>query len=304
MDITEKHSWVKKSTFQAKKIDNISELVAINESNQSKEYQEAVENFSEVHGSLQSSFRPTTPISLSIAADFHRSFKRSKEMSGKTVLTRTISFKAKDPITMQQEMETFEIQLNEWLKQKKCLKSISEADPKLRITQESKEAFKDKDDTWMYYSAETNHVCLDYLRALGSVTHYVSSVTLGASRYTVNNTKSMAKSGSLSAGVSGTPYASATASGGIKRGWFQFNRNKETIGKVPDKDNFLLYRGKEEAVVRCSYSPLSYLVSHPHLRSELDSAVEEYIDSQVHGTSEFSIFDHCLVFACVIHYAT
>ena len=287
MDITEKHSWVKKSTFQAKKITMISELVAIDECNQSKEYQEIVENFSEVHGTLQSSFRPATPISLSIAADFHRSYKHSKEMAGKTVLTRTISFKVKDPITMQQEKETFETQLNEWLKRKDCLKPLSNADPKHQITEESKEAFKDKDGIWLCYTPATNHVCLDYLRALGSVTHYVSSVTLGASRYTVHNIKTVTKSASQSAGVSGTPYASAAVSSGIKKGLFKFSRNKETIGKVPDRNTFLSYRGTEEAVVRCSYSPLSYLVSHPHLRSELDSAVEEYIDSQVHGTSEF-----------------
>ena len=287
MDITEKHSWVKKSTFQAKKIDKIADLVAINESNQSNEYQEIVENFSEIHGSLQSSFRPTTPISVSIAADFHRSYKHSKEMAGKTVLTRTISFKVKDPITMQQEMETFETQLNEWLKQKKCLKPLNGVDPELGMTEESQGAFEAEDGTWWCYTPATNHVCLDYLRALGSVTHYVSSVTLGASRYTVRTTKSVTKSASQSAGVSGTPYASAAVSSDVKKGLFKLNRNKETIGKVPDKNDFLPYRGNDEAVVCCSYSPLSYLVSHPHLRSELDSAVEEYIDSQVHGTSEF-----------------
>ena len=278
MDITENHSWVKKSTFQAKKITKISELVAINECNQSNEYKEVVKKFDEVHGSLESGYKPITPISISIAADLHRSCKSTREMFGKTVFTRTVSFKAKDPITLQKERETFETELNEWLKQKKCIKPLNEADPELGITEESKYAFEDG-RTWWYYTPATNHECLDYLRAVGSVTHYVSSVTLGASTYTVHNIT--AKKSRISSGP--------TASSGITSGFFKFVGTKETIGKVPDTDKPLQYRGTDEAVIRCSYSPLGYLVSHPHLRSELDSAIEEYIDSQVHGTSEFTV---------------
>ena len=286
VDVTEQHSWVKKSTFQAKPITSTKELLAINECNQSKEYQEVVEKFFDVHGELQSNFKPSTAVSLSIAADFHRSYRSSKAMSGKTVLTRTVAFKAKDPIAMQANIERFEIQLNKWLVQKKCLRQVSKADPKLRITEASECVCEDNEGVLWYYAPETNHECIDYLKALGSVTHYVSSVTLGASSYTVNTMKSDTKSGSYSDGFSGASYLSSSSKSSVSKGIFKFKKNKETIGKLPDKNQFLTYRGDEEAVVCCSYSPLSNLVSHPHLQKELESAIEEYIDSQVHGTSK------------------
>ena len=59
MNITEKHSWGKKSAFQAKEVNNTKQLIVINESNQFKKYHEVVESYSEVQTALESSFRPS-----------------------------------------------------------------------------------------------------------------------------------------------------------------------------------------------------------------------------------------------------
>ena len=61
---------------------------------------------------LESSFRPdpSKPISVNIAADFHRSNTRSKTIKGTTVLTRTIAFRTRDPTTRRHNVKKEEFE--------------------------------------------------------------------------------------------------------------------------------------------------------------------------------------------------
>lgn len=83
-----------------------------------------------------------------------------------TVLTRTVAFCAKGLTRRKEQIEDFEERLQKWL----C--------KKYPCTKES-------DETCYIYLPKTNHLCIDYLKELGGVTHYVSSLTLGATRYQV-----------------------------------------------------------------------------------------------------------------------
>ena len=100
VDMTAKHPWVTKSAFQAKPVIR-KELMVINESNRSQRSREHVETHTSMHQGLESSFRPdpTIPINITVAADFHRSSSRSKTINSQTVLTRTVAFRAKVPLS-------------------------------------------------------------------------------------------------------------------------------------------------------------------------------------------------------------
>ena len=364
VNITEKHPWVKKSSFQAKPVRFnrlVSDLIVINESNQFKKYNEVVESYSEVQTALESSFRPSPnqPIDISIAADFHRSFTNKKSMKGKTVLTRTIAFRVFDPVTRAENKEEFEIQLNKWLKKMGCIKNskdnkipaeckvpkqgteeastpqqrdgkgdtcekIEEAStPQQRdgkgdtcekieeaSTPQQRDGKRDtcekieeastpqqrdgKGDSFEYYTPETNHYCIQYIRALGGVTHYVSSITLGATSYHVETEKLINLSLSQSAGVSVDRFASSTLKSRAKKRKFVSSSKTEAIGRVPPHDksgnlDILQFRSMREAVVRCSFTSLSNLVTHPHLQKEVEAAIQEYIDFQLRGTRKFAL---------------
>ena len=315
MDITEKHSWGKKSAFQAKEVKRtkdryLKDLIVINESNQFKKYLEVVESYSEVQTALESSFRPSpnVPIDVSIAADFHRSFRNKKSINGKTVLTRTIAFRTNAPITRAAEKEVFEVQLNEWLEKSN---SIQKGDANTIIPEECKipnykpkkvdqpcgtatPANDGKKESFWYYTPDTNHSCIGYLRALGGVTHYVSSITLGASEYHVETEKLLNLSLSQSTGAHVDRFASATVKSHKKKKQFVSRSKTEAIGRVPVLErgkpkDLLPFRSKDEAVVRCSFTSLGNLVTHPHLQKELEAAIQEYIDFQLHGTRKFII---------------
>lgn len=278
INITAKHPWVTKSAFQAKPVTR-EELIVINESNRSLKSKEHVETYTSIQQGLESSFRPdpTTPINITVAADFHRSSTRSKTIDSKTVLTRTIAFCAKDPFSRnrdEENKEDFEKNLHEWLVRKKCY-------PVTCAIHTSKGCG--------LYSETTNHHCIDYLKELGGVTHYVSSITLGATKYQVILNSTYFNSLSASSEVSAHNFTLASTKTKASRKVFQSQCKEQHIGKIPDgKDDAIPFRTRGEAVVKCSYNSLANLVSHPQLREFLECGISEYIDSKKNGTRKLN----------------
>ena len=284
VNITAKHPWAKKSTFQAKPVSDASDLIVTNESNHFQRSSQQIETYSEMQAGLESSFRPdpSKPISINVAADFHRSDTRSKTIKGTTVLTRTIAFRARYPTTKRQDVkkEEFEKQLHTWLLLQRrnlvsCKTCGKNPDP---------ESCQCADCT---YDPKTNHYCIEYLRELGGVTHYVSSITLGAKKYQIELNSTLFTSLSTATGISADAIASVSVKSKSTRKVFQSSSKEQLIGKIPQHDQareLLKFRTKGEAVVQCSYHSLANLVSNPNLREELDSGIQEYIDSQKNGT--------------------
>ena len=276
VDITAKHPWATKSAFLAKKV-NKHELIVINESNRSQRSREQVETYTTIQQGLESSFRPdpTTPINVTVAADYHRSNTKSKTISSHTVLTRTIAFRANDllcRVENEDSRKDFETNLHDWLVKKRCY-------PVKCGVHHSYEC--------RLYAARTNHHCIEYLKELGGVTHYVSSVTLGATRYQVTLNSTLFHSFSSSSEVSAHTVASATTKSKISRKVFQSQSKEQNIGRLPESKDILQFRSKGEAVVKCSYNSLANLVSHPQLRKLLERGINEYIDLKRNGTREF-----------------
>ena len=288
VDITAKHPWARKSAFQAKLVLQANDLIVTNESNQFLRTSQQVETYSEMQAGLESSFRPdpSKPISVNIAAEFHRSNTRSKTIKGTTILTRTIAFRARDPTTRRQndKKEEFEKHLHTWLllqpEEKKlvsCKNCGENPDPK---------SCQCADCT---YSAKTNHYCIDYLRELGGVTHYVSSITLGAKKYQIELNSTLFTSLSTATGITADAIASASVKTKSTKKVFQSSSKEQLIGKLPQHDqanlrDLLKFRTKGEAVVQCTYNSLANLISNPDLRKQLDLGIQEYIDKQKNGT--------------------
>lgn len=310
VDITAKHPWVTKSAFQAKSVKS-KDLIVINESNKFHSSQEHVEKYSDVQAGLESSFRPdpSKPINVTVAADFHRSSIRSKTIDSKTLLTRTVAFHAQDPANRDETTEEFEANLHKYLVKEKCFlpckeyphcctESLANRDDTTE-TNHHKYSVKEKrfSQCEKYphscadckYNATTNHKCIRYLKELGGVTHYVSSVTLGATRYQVYRNSTLFGSASTSSGISADTFVSASTKTKASRKVFNFNSKVHRIGKIPESldCSVLQFRTKGEAVVKCSYNSPANLVSHPNLRMQLEMGIHEYIDSKKNGTRKY-----------------
>ena len=267
IDISARQPWVRKSAFQAKEVKKKEELIVINESNKFHESKEQIETYTAIHADLESGFRPdpTKPISVTIAADYHRSSSRSKTINSKSLLTRTIAFCARDPSRISEE-EVFEANLKKWLKERGCFDGKK-------------------------WNKTTNHHCIQYLNELGGVTHYVSSITLGATKYQVSLNSTLFNSLSTSSGIKAETFVTASAKTKVSSKVFQSHQKQQHIGRVPDEKEegrLINFRTKAEAVVKCSYTSLANLVSDPTLQRMLDRGINEYIDKKKNGTRKFT----------------
>ena len=280
IDITVKQPWARKSAFQAKSVLQANDLIATNESNQFLKTSQHVESYSEMQAGLESKFRPdpSKSISVHIAVDFHRNHTKSKTIKGTTVLTRTVAFRAKDPTTRRQDNEEkFERNLHTWLRRQNLV-SCKDCGTNPNI-----ESCQCADYT---YNPKTNHYCIDYLRELGGVTHYVSSITLGATKHHIERNSTLFRSLSNSTGVSVAFTSEKTKA---SRKAVESCSKQQQVGKVPQYDDgnlreLLKFRTKGEAVVQCSYNSLSNLVFNLQLRKYLELGIQEYIDLQKNGT--------------------
>lgn len=297
VNITSKRPWARKSAFQAKPVCTCSltsekraDLIVINESNRFQNSEEQVDTYFEVQTGMESSFRPdpSKPIHVSVSADFHRSSSQSKTIKGTSVLTRTVAFRAKDPMSKRECKEEFENNLHRWLMSKGCVACTS-------ITPDHNGAQQTHlQCDCCNYSPTTNHFCIEYLHELGGVTHYISSVTLGAMRYQILMNSTTFMSASNSAVIGADSLVTAAARTKAKKKLFQSSSNVEQIGKIPQHCDVsknlkepLRFRTKGEAVVRCNYNSLANLVSHPQLHQYLDQAIQGSIDLQNSGTCKF-----------------
>ena len=268
IDITAKHPWERKSTYQAKQV-TFDDLIVINESNKYRKSKEQVETYTAIQADLESGFRPdaTKPIHVTIAADAHRSSSRSKTIDSKTILTRTVAFRARDPASREQKLEDFEEKLKEWLKKQGCSK----------------------------YDKTTTIWCIQYLNELGGVTHYVSSITLGATKYHVSLNSTLFTSLSASSGLKAESFVTSSVKTKATSKVFQFKQKQHHIGRVPDdskEGRIINFRTKAEAVVKCSYTSLANLVSDPTLRKILERGINEYIDFKKNGIRKLISNNH------------
>ena len=119
------------------------------------------------------------------------------------------------------------------------------------------------------------------------MTHYVSSITLGAKKYQIQLNSTLFTSLSTSTGIRADAIASVSVKSKSTRKVFQSSSKEQLIGKIPQGDQareLLKFRTKGEAVVQCTYHSLANLISNPDLRKQLDLGIQEYIDSQKNGT--------------------
>ena len=100
------------------------------------------------------------------------------------------------------------------------------------------------------------------------MTHYVSSITLGATKYQIELNSTLFTSLSTSTGISTDAVASVSVKSETTRKVFQSSSKEQLIGKIPQHDqanlrDLLKFWTKGEAVVQCSYNSLTKLISNP-----------------------------------------
>ena len=126
--------------------------------------------------------------------------------------------------------------------------------------------------------------CRAFLKEHGNMTHYVSSITLGAMKYEMEMTEGRNLGGRLSAGVD-NPLG-VVMEGSIGLGSDQEWSEAQTgmIGEFSENGETV----KKETAIFYEYTLLSHLVTDPKIKKCLDDAIRNYLEEcypQVKGKS-------------------
>ena len=239
-----------------------------------RHYIEFVDNYFALQGSIESTLKvPNQPIDVGVAQDASRSTRSTKVVQGKIICTSTVAFKVlvdspSNPVT------NFEEDLKRWIKTEWDVKKHTSdelTDDEIRL-----------------------NLCEEFLRQLGGVTHFVSSVTLGAVEHTQMKVlaREMKTSESTSVG------AERVGSSKVKASTHKFNKTvndkSEKIGRFGEKEKDTV---KEKAVVRYAFTSVASLITTDiKLMEVVQKAVVNYTNQKLSRESKQLYSPSALVF--------
>ena len=202
-------------------------------------FEEYALKYSEWHGKIAATITsPNAPVKGSVAADKHREVIKTRVVMGVSVTLGTCSFITAPALATTE----FQIDFEEWLKGQNLEESSVES-------------------------------CKKYLNdVLRGATHYISSVTLGASIYatrTVSQVNSSA-SGEIEAAVPHLP--SATLQLGRSKSTSQIKQFNLKLGTIDEDAKIDM---SDQAVIRYEFTPLTDLMSKDELRKDMTVAIQE-----------------------------
>ena len=305
-------------------------LIATDEGKTVHGFSEEVTSISEQTADLRLSVSvPKTPVEVSVGADLTRKLTITQRALGVRILTKTIAFKPTFDEAQERLAECMLEQiaasdLPEAKKAEKILQSLREA--KLKEPGKSSEEFSKQLEALLPADEEAAKEYLLLFFNRYRVTHYVSSVTLGASFFVVASSFENLKelkidpklSGDLSTKIDfsssdSIKLPSATVRKQLKRN----TRNIHYIGRFKDKivnmgstsseeakkkaeseENKGIvfesenYEVEDEAVVLVKLEPITNLIKSKKLKDHVTGAIDLFIKNQksTKGMFSFSFF--------------
>lgn len=198
VDSTNPTPWANKSAFQVFPVGE-GVIIGTDEGGLLQTHESKITSSEDAQAELKASVSiPNTPVSLGVEAELSRSSSTSKKVKSRKAVTRTISFRMDSLATTTKEtvqdpeqkenapFHSFEQNISAWIWKQICHhdtgRKQSEMDEKNPIS-----LIRD------YPQSPTKGdlieaACKDFVRSFG-ITHYVSSIMLGASEHTAMATK-------------------------------------------------------------------------------------------------------------------
>lgn len=315
IDATKKNPWTNKTSFQVRRVHN--SVVETNEGGTLASYDHEILSIASLDEQFQGSLNPPEcPINIHVEADINRCVNASRYVIGKRVFTRTIGFQTdieekytdgesqrngkethlvpRDPTEIvynsQNSALTFEERLYHWLLQKIAHKCAMIGQ---RIDIRSDENYADQLTKLMHSNKTLTRVdeeikagCREIIQSL-RITHYVTSIRLGAAEYRVMSEGEYHKQLALG-GAFGLDSLAVEATTGFtkqtKKEAFRCSQLRK-IGCIDENDK--VEKGSEgETVLTLQVQPITRLIRVPAVKAALIGAVENYMErtSAAEGT--------------------
>lgn len=304
VDSTNPKPWLNKSSFQVRNV-TFRNVIGTDEGGFVQTFKSHIAS----NMDLQSQFKasagiPNTPVSFGLEGEVSRSSNSSKKIVGKKVMNRTISFRM-DPTpefhshedeaaahqveshTSSQTLPRFEEAISAWILKEICDRKGLKADKNEAGMKENSVTFLNKylQDASKEEISLIVDDCSEFIRSFG-VTHYVSSIVLGASEHTVMTESEYSTIVKEGCNVSAAQIASAQQKLSLKSKSSKTTSAKQYLGKMVD-DKVERNSG-DEAVIGVKVLPIHSLIHNQLIRLALHRAITEYAEDKVTEKSKFN----------------
>lgn len=224
-----------------------------------------------------------TPTNLA-AIGRKRSISRNPSLTRNPSVSRAISSSSDEPFLT----PTFEQRLAQWILERLLEEEVEGA--------EELEMDSDPTETLAMFIAEwpgnvggvkrmVAQKCREFVSHF-CITHYVSSLELGASVYRVMSEEEYQTQMGLKGSLGVEQMASVAVEQKASFGRWSSSKEVTKIGQIVEKR---VRRGTtDEAVVGVKFQPISALVKMRILRNKLQNAIKTYIDNQEHSKGQSS----------------
>ena len=285
--------WINKSTFQVREAKvppaickstwaldetdgkqgfGTSNLICTDEGGMQHEFAEEVTSIKDQSVKMDGSITvPNSPVSIAVGADLCRSLTTTKKAVGERVLNKTVAFK---PVITNDDSEEHLLRyVFEFTKQQKepgetYAKTLADMDRSL-----VQQAFRQ---------------FVEHYR----ITHYVSSIILGASRFTVQTESDYYKKMSSKGGIGYEPVGKVSASVSHQSTHKNISKSTKCIGRLAEDGTVL-----KEAVVDVRLESIFNLVRTENLKEPLAKALRKYMKEQREkkGTYATCMYRHTIL---------
>ena len=311
IDATREKPWLQKGSFQVRNV-NYDLLIGTEEGGMVEAYQNEVNSIQNIQLGMKASVTVPTqtgPVKVGVDCEHSRSVSNSRRVIGRRVINRNIAFRedcyshlpyfqlkaTKDSTdtAITRDEWSFEDMLSKWI-----LDEIHAVKHKLVSTETLEKILEGVPPSHVFHQwykekmeiEEINHqilkeICYKFV-AYFQITHYVSSITLGALEYTVFTEHEFFKSVSQSTSAG---FNMASLSGSASVSWGKTSKSYEVkkVGTIQKSDNkaidsgYFVPRGTyAEAVVAAEFKSITHLIHNPRLKPALTDAIADYIDKR------------------------
>ena len=322
VDATRAKPWLNKTSFQVRPL-RFGKLMGTEQGGSVEAYEDVVNSVQTLQLELKQSVSVSSaPVNIGTDGEHTRSTSNMRHVVGRRVHNRTISFREEfdeipfagsraqpttrvllaaegeeaQPQKMAPQVEeepTFEEKLAKWVLERLCREGKCDSAMRERVR-----AFGDESpvvifEKWFEGVPPAEHadtlkqiyeLCLDFVKCF-HVTHYVSSLNLGALEYSVITEEDYSRE----MGLAGSFGLEDVVSVVLKpKGKYSLRKTRKStrvkrVGliKNPDSGDYYVPRGTyAEAVIGVEVKPIQLLVRHQYLRRSLRHAVAHYIEEQ------------------------
>ncbi len=302
IDSTDKFLWHNKAPLQVRSIaDDLTNVIGTNENDILQEYEKTVSSLRSQQAKIKLAVNvPNSHVKIGLDGHYSQSTNSTVKVKGTKVQTRTISFRFNfyDVLTTLGSVRSFECDkkhgfqafensvatwLLDYLRQRVVTPPIDSLKGPTAI--EKIEEFSshlgslDSDNSRLLGLG-----CQTFVSDIG-MTHYVSSIELGALSYSVDSRKSTKTAKGIGGNLEVAASATASTSVDVSNEIRHHTRRERTIGHFDKaKRPMVEWDTSDEAVIGFKIEPISRLVRVGEVQMALNAAIQIYIQSKTDNT--------------------